>query len=395
VTPSVSPGNAVAPAALQRVPELKPEYALFERRVVCLLGLPFDLIDMAGAVERVREAARRGTRCFLSTPNLNFVVNAMKDDAFRQSVLDSDVSIADGMSIVWAARLCGIPIQQSIPGSGLLEHLQDGPKEEALSVYLFGGADGVARSAAEQLNASDRGLRCVGYESPGVGSVEELSRPESIARINASGADFLVLSLGAQKGQAWIQRNRGQLKIPVISHLGAALNFMAGKVRRAPRWVQRAGLEWLWRIKEEPALWRRYVFDGAVYLRLLVTHVAPLAWTLRTSRTYARDLDTATLAVHDKCDSVVIRLTGVWTTENLSELRHVIAHVAALGRAVQLDLTAVEHIDLEFAGLVVMLQRHQKIRMLPFLLTGVGHRVRRVLELSMTALVASIGTSAL
>src|SRR5262249_32434527 len=144
--------------------------------------------------------------------------------------------------------------------------------------------EGAARTAAEALNSARAGLRCAGYEAPGFGSIAEMSAPSSIARINASGADFVVVALGARKGQAWIEHNRSRLEAPVVSHLGAVLNFAAGRVRRAPRWMQRTGLEWLWRIREERALWRRYLSDALAAARLVFTRVLPLAWEMRRAR---------------------------------------------------------------------------------------------------------------
>ena len=114
---------------------------------------------------------------------------------------------------------------------------------------------------------------CVGFESPGYGDVESMSSPETIQRINAARADFVVVSLGAQKGQAWIVRNRERLSAPVVSHLGAVVNFVAGEVLRAPRWMQRGGMEWAWRILQEPALARRYAKDGFVLFGLVVREV--------------------------------------------------------------------------------------------------------------------------
>jgi N-acetylglucosaminyldiphosphoundecaprenol N-acetyl-beta-D-mannosaminyltransferase len=273
----------VTPFADSPQPDAAADHAA-ERDVACILGLPIDVIDLAGAVARVRDAARTRTPLFLSTPNLNFAITALGDESFRDSVIDSDLAIADGMPLVWVARLLGVDLPGRVSGAGLLEALRSGPRDAPIKVYFFGGEDGAAEAAARRLDAQPCGLRCVGWESPGFGSAETLSRPASIERINGSGADFLVVSLGAKKGQAWIQRNRAQLRVPVVSHLGAALNFLAGTVKRAPRWVQRAGLEWLWRIKEEPALWRRYFRDGRAFLGVVATRVLPLAWSLRRSR---------------------------------------------------------------------------------------------------------------
>ena len=124
----------------------------------------------------------------------------------------------------------------------------------------------------------------------GFGSVAEMSASDCIDEINSSGADLLVAALGAKKGQMWLLRNHRTLRIPIRAHLGATLNFQAGTVRRAPSVVRKLGLEWLWRIKEEPHLWSRYGHDGIVLLRLALTRVLPftilthwLRWRLRAN----------------------------------------------------------------------------------------------------------------
>ena len=104
---------------------------------------------------------------------------------------------------------------------------------------------------------------CVAAIDPGVVTAENMSDPAIVERVNATGADFLIVALGAQKGQAWLMANREKLTVPVVSHLGATLNFLAGTVKRAPEAMRRLGLEWLWRIKEEPKLAPRYLSDGA------------------------------------------------------------------------------------------------------------------------------------
>ena len=242
----------------------------FERNVHCLLGLPFDAVGMPDAVRLVRAAADSRRPYFVSTPNVNFLIGCLGDRPFRHSVLNSDLSIADGMPLIWVARLLGVPLRERVAGSDLFMNLGVGAPRP-LRVYFFGGMEGVAAAASRALNASGSGLLCADFDTPGFGSVEQMSSPAQIARINESGADFLVVSLGAKKGQAWIERNRSLISVPVVSHLGAVLNFVAGTVSRAPVWMQRTGLEWLWRIKEEPALWRRYFFEGLTLCRLLVT----------------------------------------------------------------------------------------------------------------------------
>src|SRR5262249_43573741 len=189
-----------------------------------------------------------------------------------------------------------------------------------LKVFLFGGGEGVAAVAGRLLNAARTGLSCVGTMNPGFGTMEDMSRDDIIGAVNASDADFLVVSLGARKGQLWLHRNHNRLTIPVRAHLGAVLNFAAGTVKRAPRWLRACGLEWMWRIKEEPGLWRRYAHDGLVLVRLVFTRVLPLAilnqWYRLQSERKPKDLLISTEQHHH---SVTISLAGDANQRNISK----------------------------------------------------------------------------
>ena len=154
-----------------------------------------------------------------------------------------------------------------------------------------------------------------------------------------------MVSLGARKGQAWIERNRARLSVPVVSHLGAVVNFVAGRLRRAPLWMQRTGLEWLWRIKEEPTLWRRYASDGWALLGLLLTRVLPYAWHRRRHPPAAAELDRAGMVERQDGDTRVLRLRGAWQAGNLDSLRAGFAEAAAAGLEVRLDLSEVSFVE--------------------------------------------------
>lgn len=234
-----------------------------------LLGLPFDPVNLDQACQRVFHAIETRQRCFISTPNLNFVINAQRDAEFARSVMLSDVNLADGMPLIWAARWLKIPLPERVAGSSLFDEVvKRSDVSRPLRVFFFGGDPGVAEKAADVLNTRSATVICCGYHDPGRGDVASMSTPEIREKINAAQADFLVVSLGAKKGQSWILNNLESLNVPVVSHLGAVVNFVAGTVKRAPGRWQKLGLEWLWRIVEEPYLWKRYATDGLAALRL-------------------------------------------------------------------------------------------------------------------------------
>ena len=331
------------PAAAELDQRQPPCTVDFNRPLVCVLGLPFDAIDLAQAVQRIRAAAFAGQRCFVSTPNLNFAMTARVDAAFRGAVLRSDLNLADGMPLVWTARLLGLPLTQRVAGADVFEALRAhaGPP---ITVFLFGGPPGVAERACGAINQGGSGMRCVGFDDAGFGTVESMSGDDRIDRINRSGAQFVIASLGAGKGQAWLERNAGRLTAPVLSHLGAVLNFAAGSVQRAPRWMIASGLEWLWRVKEEPSLWRRYWHDGAGALGLLMTSVMPeaiAAWQARGRDTPAAA--PARLEVSHSPRSHVIRLSGDWRSDGgVEALRSALTKCAAgRGAPLQVDLAGV------------------------------------------------------
>lgn len=361
----------------------------FDRDVYCLLGLPFDALNLATAGQRIRTAAANRSPCFLSTPNLNFLIACQTDAEFRESVINSDLNIADGMPLVWIARLLGIPIRERVAGSDLFEQLRKDTSTQ-LSVYFFGGMAGVAEAACQRLNAQPSGLVCVGYECPGFGSIEEMSRDESIAKINASGADFLVVSLGAKKGQAWIERNRARISAPVISHLGAVVNFVAGTVSRAPRWMQQVGLEWLWRIMEERGLWRRYFNDLLALLRLLLTRVLPYALYLKRHPPSQAELAAASVKMAERENACVLYCQGAWLAQNIDHLRSSFREAAAKSCDIELNLEQVTYVDSAFIGLVMLLYKHQQRLGKRLVITRLTKRVDEIFRWNCAAFLCSM-----
>ena len=348
----------------------------FTRQVYCVLGLPFDALDTAGAVKLLLSRVDNSERCFFSTPNLNFLIGSLQDPAFRDSVMRSNLSLADGMPVVWLARFLGLPITSRVAGATVFEQLRS--QRIPLKVFFFGGPDGVAQRAADVMNGSEGSMRCVGAYSPGFGTLADMSTPVIIEQINASGADLLVVALGAKRGQAWIEHNLDALHTPLVSHLGAVVNFVAGTVSRAPAGVGRLGLEWLWRIKEEPALWRRYWHDGIALARLLVTRVLPTALATRRARS---TVTSPVLYEHDDGYQYVLTLDGAWEDGTLHELRVALARSTAEPRQIRLELLHNCSLDSAALGLLLLLYGHQSRVGAALTVHAQSNTVRRIMRL--------------
>jgi len=354
------------------------------RSVYCVLGMPIDAVNLATVVRRMESAAVSQAVFLISTPNLNFLVNSLSDPEFRESLLGSDLCPPDGFPIVCIARLLGLPIKERAAGADLLDRLQSRKTSaRRLRVFLFGGAPGVAAAAARTLNATPNGLNCVGTLDPGFCDVSEMSQDSIIQSVNSSGADFLVASLGAKKGQLWLQRNHDRLTIPIRSHLGAAINFQAGVVSRAPPALRAWGLEWLWRIKEERYLWTRYRDDGLVLLRLLLTRVLPLAVIFRWHR-FKRKYQPDDLLVNqnDSDATIGIALCGFALEGHVSKAIPFFQEAISSGRDVTVDLSHVRQIDARFLGLLLMLRKELRSRGAELTFTSVPGRIRRIFRLS-------------
>lgn len=368
-----------------------------DRQVYCVLGMPIDAIEMPAALEQIEAAASIVVPFLISTPNVNFVTRYQVSSTFRDLLLLSDLCPADGMPIVWMARLAGIPISSRVAGSDVYEALKiKHSPAKPLKVFLFGGDEGTAARAASVLNNERCGLRCVGAIYPGFQTVDELSKDEFIDTINSSGADFLIASLGAEKGQLWLLRNHYRLRVPVRAHLGAVVNFQAGSVRRAPRAMRRLGLEWLWRIKQEPHLWTRYWNDGRALFGLMLIYVLPLAIRTRIQRLRWDRNEITPLLVKklESNDSVIVSLHGMATAPHVREAVPFFREAVTPQKNVIIDFAGTRAIDARFLGLLFMLRKLLKEKGLSLAFMGVSSQLERMIRLYGAAFLLSPDQSA-
>lgn len=328
----------------------------FTRTTFGLMGIPVDAVSISDTLVRIEAAVEHQKPTLISTPNLNFLATSLRDPELRRSVVLSALCPVDGVPLVWLSKLLGIPIHRRVAGSDIFQALKTSrPADRPLRVFFFGGRPGVAEAAAAAINSARSGLRCVGTLDPGFGSVEQLSSPEILAKINQSGADFLVVALGAQKGQAWLLRNHDKIKIPVRSHFGAVIGFQSGKIKRAPLLVRKLGFEWLWRIKEEPYLFPRYWKDGCTFLKLMASKVMPLIVINAASRVLARQSEDLSMSSRSLDNHILVSLTGTAIDSNLHRVETELWAATERGKDVWVDLSAVKYIDARLFGLFLLL----------------------------------------
>ena len=234
-------------------------------------GVLVDRLGFTEALDAIAGLVEGGQGGAVFTPNVDHVVLAETDPRLRAAYARVSLSLADGMPVVWASRLLGARLPEKVSGSDLVLPLMRRAAARSWRVYLLGGAEEVAPKAAEELRRELPGLRLVGAEGPWIDMAEPASgRQDLLARLRQARPDLVLVALGNPKQELWIDEVRDSVRPAVLVAVGAGLDFVAGVVRRAPRWMSAAGLEWLYRLGREPRrLGRRYLLRDPRFLGIV------------------------------------------------------------------------------------------------------------------------------
>jgi len=231
-----------------------------------------DSISIDETVEQISAMVqqKRLRSVHVATPNAQFVQIARKDPHFASILEVADLSVADGVPLVWACRFLGHPIPGRVNGTDLMVRLCEVAALRGHTVYLMGGRPGAAEGAAKNLVQSYPGLKVVGTDCPPMGFMDDPAlSAEAAARVDAAAPDFLFVGLGAPKQEYWIQGHLNTSAKAMIG-VGGSFELIAGITTRAPLLFQRNGLEWLWRLAVEPGrLWKRYLVGNTLFIALV------------------------------------------------------------------------------------------------------------------------------
>jgi N-acetylglucosaminyldiphosphoundecaprenol N-acetyl-beta-D-mannosaminyltransferase len=241
---------------------------------VSLFGLTFDALDLNQAAEKLHTwICESGTKCrYVVTPNVDHLVLLQRNSAFQEAYRDAAMVVADGLPLVQASRWLGKPLPERVAGSDLVPAVfSQATQKRPLRTFLLGAAPGVAERAARNIQLRWPHVQVVDTYSPPLGfEQDEEENGQILTRIEAVKPDLLVIGLGAPKQELWIHRQADQVSASVAVCAGATIDFLAGEKQRAPRWVQRIGLEWCHRMLCDPRrLVKRYAVDAWVFPQLL------------------------------------------------------------------------------------------------------------------------------
>jgi N-acetylglucosaminyldiphosphoundecaprenol N-acetyl-beta-D-mannosaminyltransferase len=246
------------------------------RRQAPVLGIPVDCLDWPTAIGRICDwAARRESR-YVSICDAHSIVRATRDPAHARHLAGADMVTPDGWPVAWMLRRTASPTQPRVNGPDLMGHLLAEAEQRGLSVFFYGTTDATLDRLCQAVLARHPRLVIAGRHSPPFRPLTAQENEADIAMLNASGAHLVMTGLGCPKEDRWMHDHRGRVHAVMLG-IGAGIDFHAGTVSRAPAWMRDHGLEWLYRLAQEPRrLWRRYLVHNSLFVmgaaRQLLTH---------------------------------------------------------------------------------------------------------------------------
>ncbi|TAE57209.1 MAG: glycosyltransferase [Nostocales cyanobacterium] len=238
-----------------------------------ICGVEIDPYNFDQVLEKiVNHCLEKGRPEYVVTPNAMHILTLQKDADFREIYKKAFLVVPDGVSLLWAAKFLKTPLNGRVNGTDLFEKLCAIAAEKGLKVFLLGGRPGAAEKAKEVLENRHHNLRIVGTYCPEYGFE---TRPEELGLINfkiqSAAPDILFVGLGAPKQEKWIAKHYLSLKVPVSLGIGVSFELVSDMVNRAPVWMQKTGLEWLFRLLVEPQrLWKRYILGNPAFIWLVI-----------------------------------------------------------------------------------------------------------------------------
>lgn len=341
---------------------------------LALFGLPISNVTMAEAVAKIAEGIENGTSQQIATANLDFARNARKDPYLHKVICDCSMVLPDGAPMVWASLLMKRPLKQRVTGVDLVPELAKLSAERGYRIFLLGSAPENARKAVEVLKKKHPGVNICGMYSPAVKPLELMDDEEILRRIHEAKPDILLVAFGNPKQELWIDRNREKLNVPVSIGIGGSLDMIAGSLRRAPRFVQKLQLEWVFRMMQEPRrLLPRYIGDFRALIKHLPGEVMA-TWRqpeMKNAWPVAASVEAGTRIVH---------LPTVLTGSECDAVMREVNTAAERGERVVFDMVLTERVEADGVGCILEARRTMAAAGLPFWLSCVAAPVRRVLD---------------
>lgn len=235
---------------------------------VSICNVPIDALTMEQTLEIINKAIFEKKPLHHVVVNAAKLVNAQADEELKESIINCDIINADGQSIVWASKLLKTPVPERVAGIDLMERLVELAYAKKYKVFFLGATEEVVAKVVETYKTQFGKEIIAGYRNGYFDKGEELAVAQQIA---ASGADILFVAITSPKKEIFLNRYKDVIRVPFIMGVGGSFDVISGKVKRAPRWMQQGGLEWLFRVMQEPKrMWRRYLVGNSKFVVLVI-----------------------------------------------------------------------------------------------------------------------------
>jgi len=255
---------------------------MMDREVVVLLGVPIRRMRMSDVVAACEHSIRTRHPTLIGVANVAKLVKARHDACLRQSLDEADFIVADGVPVVWLSRFCGCALPERVAGIDIMHALLDLADRKAYRMYFLGATPEVVERVVEFVRRTHPGVSIAGWRDGYFSSEEEREVAEAI---RASQADILLVGIPTPRKEDFLRQWRQHMRVPVCHGVGGSFDVVAGVTKRAPLWMQQCGLEWLYRVIQEPRrMWKRYLVTNSIFLWLSVIEIVTYRLRFRKSR---------------------------------------------------------------------------------------------------------------
>jgi N-acetylglucosaminyldiphosphoundecaprenol N-acetyl-beta-D-mannosaminyltransferase len=314
---------------------------------VAILGVAIDNLTMDQVLDAVEAQIADGGFHQIATANVDFLMKSVQDEELRETLGRCDIVMADGMPLVWASRLLGAKLKERVAGADLVPKLARLSARRGYRIFLLGASEESSVGTAAWMQKSFPNICICGRYCPKFQPLEEMDHKEILSRIKTAKPDILLVAFGNPKQEKWLAMHRHRLKVPVCIGVGGSFDFLSGRVCRAPLWMQRCGMEWLYRMIQEPSrLAKRYACNGACLLFHLPVQLMAMAIQAKRSRQAQITKETVGTAI-------VLRIDGDFTGSLLPRFEADVRSGVLSGSHVVLDMSNTTYIGADALGSLI------------------------------------------
>ena len=253
------------PTHLPQIDHIEKQNLHIEK--VTALGIGISAVNMEVAVDIIVGWMKNRIHRSATFAAVHSIVDAQNEPDAKLAMQQSDLCVPDGVPLVWLLKLSGKDKVSRVFGPDLMLKVSERMAEDGLSAFYYGGTQEAVTELAQQMEQRFPGIHTSGTYSPPFRELSDEEENAVVSRINDADADIVWIGLGSPRQERWVMRFRSRLDTPVIAAVGAAFDYNTGRLRRAPRWMQKCGLEWLYRLIQEPRrLWRRYFRNNPLFI---------------------------------------------------------------------------------------------------------------------------------